>query len=375
MTADEHPGERPEPLISLALGRPPQDFIRVVQTIFELKQKGDVAEAGALISWLSGSGNVAASAKMAAGIKGEIGSRDALDYLRGVLEIVKAAGYTGLVIVIDEAETILRMRSDSRHKSLNGIRQIVDAGGFVSGSAVGLHRHTRVLRHPAWRRRPPAAARADPLPQAGPVRQPAAGPARAHPLRRRSASVGRAPSARAVPDRGPRRARIAKISIEFVERLVDAVTAGFRGDVGVVPRQFLREFVTQIDLVEETRGLRPDVRVRFHARELSVEEEHVLSGAPLARPDDGGARAGGGRLVSVFARFAPRLQEAIVARLGWSSLRPVQEEAGEAILGGDNAVMLAPDRGRQDRGVDVPDPLADGRERARRRRRALHRAP
>jgi hypothetical protein len=31
-------------------------------------------------------------------------------YLQGVLEVVKAAGYKGLVIVIDEAETILRMR-------------------------------------------------------------------------------------------------------------------------------------------------------------------------------------------------------------------------------------------------------------------------
>jgi ATP-dependent Lhr-like helicase len=49
--------------------------------------------------------------------------------------------------------------------------------------------------------------------------------------------------------------------------------------------------------------------------------------------------------VSVFARFAPRLQEAIVARLGWSSLRPVQEEAGIAILDGKNAVVLAPTAG------------------------------
>jgi len=49
--------------------------------------------------------------------------------------------------------------------------------------------------------------------------------------------------------------------------------------------------------------------------------------------------------VSVFARFAPRLQEAIVARLGWSSLRPVQELAGEALLAGENAVILAPTAG------------------------------
>ncbi len=50
-------------------------------------------------------------------------------------------------------------------------------------------------------------------------------------------------------------------------------------------------------------------------------------------------------MVSVFARFAPRLQEAIVARLGWSSLRPVQELAGEALLSGKNAVILAPTAG------------------------------
>ncbi len=49
--------------------------------------------------------------------------------------------------------------------------------------------------------------------------------------------------------------------------------------------------------------------------------------------------------MSVFARFAPRLQEQIVARLGWTSLRPVQELAGEALLAGHNAVVLAPTAG------------------------------
>jgi ATP-dependent Lhr-like helicase len=49
--------------------------------------------------------------------------------------------------------------------------------------------------------------------------------------------------------------------------------------------------------------------------------------------------------VGAFARFPPRLQEAIVSRLGWTSLRPVQELAGEAILDGKNAVVLAPTAG------------------------------
>ncbi len=49
--------------------------------------------------------------------------------------------------------------------------------------------------------------------------------------------------------------------------------------------------------------------------------------------------------MSTFARFAPRLQEAIAARLDWTSLRPVQELAGEVILNGENAVVLAPTAG------------------------------
>jgi len=50
-------------------------------------------------------------------------------------------------------------------------------------------------------------------------------------------------------------------------------------------------------------------------------------------------------VVTTFSRFPPRLQEAIVSRLGWTSLRPVQEEAGAALLAGDNAVILAPTAG------------------------------
>ncbi|HEY5959033.1 MAG TPA: BREX system ATP-binding protein BrxD, partial [Polyangiaceae bacterium] len=120
-----------EQLNGLTGGRAPADMLRVVRKVFELKQAGRLQDASALISWLSGSSNVAASVKNLAQIKGDISSSDAMGYLRGILEIIKSAGYSGLVILIDEAETILRMHSDVRGKSLNAIRQIVDAAsGF-----------------------------------------------------------------------------------------------------------------------------------------------------------------------------------------------------------------------------------------------------
>ena len=49
--------------------------------------------------------------------------------------------------------------------------------------------------------------------------------------------------------------------------------------------------------------------------------------------------------MSTFARLPPRLREAIVGRLGWSELRPVQELAGEVLLAGKNAIILAPTAG------------------------------
>jgi hypothetical protein len=277
-----------EDLAAMTGGQAPQDFVRVIQTIFELKQNGKVAAAGALISWLCGSGNVAASAKRAASIKGDIGSRDALDYLRGVLEIVKAAGYAGLIIIIDEAETILRMRSDSRHKSLNGIRQIADATGSYPGvlwvvtgtpeffdtrhgvaGLAPLHDRIRFLKQGRFASLRQAQLELAPF-DADRLRSVA--------LRLRELF----PTAD--------RARLdQKVSVAFVERLVGEVTKGFKGDVGVVPRQFLREFVTQLDLVEEHPDYEPMSEYGFEAKELSPEEQHLLSGAPLAALDDDGA--------------------------------------------------------------------------------------
>lgn len=78
--------------------------------------------------------------------------------------------------------------------------------------------------------------------------------------------------------------------------------------------------------------------------------------------------------MSVFTRFAPRLQEAIVARLGWSSLRPVQELAGEALLDGKNAIVLAPTAGGKTEAAIFPT-LSELIERPTRSVGALYVAP
>ncbi len=252
----------------------------MIQTIVALKQRGEVADAGSLISWLCGSGNVAASAKKAAQIKGDIGSRDALDYLRGVLEIVKAAGYKGLLIVIDEAETILRMRKDSRHKSLNGIRQIADAAGSYPGllwlftgtpdffdtrhgvaGLTPLHDRIRFLQQGRFASLRQAQLELTPF-DADRLTAVALRLRELYPTQEQAKLESR-------------------VSAAFITRLVAEVTAGFKGDVGVVPRQFLREFVTQMDLVEEHDDYDPSSAYGFSPAALSPEEELALSGSKL----------------------------------------------------------------------------------------------
>ncbi|WP_437728182.1 BREX system ATP-binding protein BrxD [Sorangium sp. So ce861] len=260
-----------EEITSMTGGKAPEDFGRVLREVFKLKQAGKVREAGALLSWLSGSENVSASEKKAAGIKGDITSKDAMAYLQGILEMVKAAGYKGLVIVIDEAETILRMRQDVRGKSLNGVRQIIDAADRYKGLLwifTGTPEFFDTRRGVAGLQ--PLHDRIQFLNEGGLVtmRQPQ--------LELKPFDKGR------LKDVGLRLQQLytmgdpnivaQKVTPERIEALVDEVSRGFRGDVGVVPRQFLRRLVNLFDTVAEN----PDAALP--EPQPTVEEQRASEG-------------------------------------------------------------------------------------------------
>ena len=276
-----------EQLANLTGGKAPPDFIRVVQTVFDLEQAGERTDAAALLSWLAGSQNIAASVKRRAGIKGDIRSSDALAYLRGILEITKAAGYQGLLVVIDEAETILRMRKDSRHKSLNGIRQISDAAGdypgllwlftgtpdfFDSRKGVAglapLHDRIRFLEDGEF----------------ASLRQPQLLLRPFDDERLRNVAI----RLRELYPSQHRDRLLARITDRFIDQLVTQVTEGFRGDVGVVPRQFLRELIEVMDRVEDHDDYIPSERYGFDVARLaplSPAEQRALAGQPDAPSD------------------------------------------------------------------------------------------
>ncbi len=87
---------------------------------------GDQAKADGLLAWVGGEPNVAASVRRYAGIKGDLDSGNALGFLQGLLTVLRDCGHPGLLVVLDEIETLQRMRSDSRERSLNTLRQLID---------------------------------------------------------------------------------------------------------------------------------------------------------------------------------------------------------------------------------------------------------
>jgi P-loop Domain of unknown function (DUF2791) len=255
-----------------------------LRSIFALKQKNDFAQASALLSWLSGSENVSAASKRIAGIKGDIGSKEAMDYLQGILAITKASGYKGLVIVIDEAETMLRMKSDIRAKSLNGIRQICDAADRYPGlfwvftgtpeffdtnrgvaGLAPLHDRLKLIKTGNF---------ANP-------RQPQLVLTPFDRDRLKDVAL----KLRELYPTKQHKQLTKKVTPEFIDLLVAKVSEGFGGDVGIVPRQFLRQLVNILDLAASEPDFDPMTDGGYEFTELNSEEARIRDGLPYFEPE------------------------------------------------------------------------------------------
>lgn len=99
--------------------------------------EGDESTAAAVLAWLGGQPHVAAAARRSAGVRGDLDHFGALGFLQGLLTVLRDSGHRGLFVVLDEVETLQRVRSDARDKALNALRQLIDE--VHSGRFPGLY--------------------------------------------------------------------------------------------------------------------------------------------------------------------------------------------------------------------------------------------
>lgn len=116
-----------------SISRTARGFAAALRGYRTAQANGDNATAEGLIAWVAGQPNVSATIKRAADLKGDVDHFAALSFLQGLLVVLRDSGHPGLLVVLDEVETLQRVRADVREKSLNALRQLIDeidAGRF-----------------------------------------------------------------------------------------------------------------------------------------------------------------------------------------------------------------------------------------------------
>lgn len=122
---------------------------------------GDAVNADGLAAWIGGQPHVSAAVKRVAAVRGDLDHFGAMAFLQGLLTVLKDAGHPGLLVVLDEVETLQRVRTDVRDKALNALRQLIDE--VDAGRYPGLY--LVVTGTPAFFEGPSGVARLPPLAQ------------------------------------------------------------------------------------------------------------------------------------------------------------------------------------------------------------------
>ncbi len=255
---------------------------------------GDRETADGLASWMGGQPQVAAAAKRSAGIRGDLDHFGALGFLQGLLAVLRDAGHPGLVLVLDEVETLQRVRGDVRDKALNALRQLIDE--IDAGRFPGLY--LVVTGTPAFFDGPSGVHRLPPLAQrlstdfATSVRfdNPRAVQVRLAGFDHDSlVELGR--KVRDLYGGGAQAAdRVREfVDDEYVSDLAAAVTGKLGGRVGIAPRVFLKKLVADVlDRVDQFPDFDPRVHyaLTVSSAEMTAVERAAVSVGPSGPLDD-----------------------------------------------------------------------------------------
>lgn len=275
------------------LSRKNASFAAVLRAYHRAMHRGELQAAQGLLAWLAGQPNTSHAILAKAGVRGKVDGAAALLFLGGLLRLLRQSGYAGLVVVLDEVETIQRMNAQTREKALNALRQLMDMladeelpglyllvtgtrdffegyKGLKSAAALYQRVHVAFGDDPQWdNQRAPQVRLLSFTPD-------------------RLLEVGR--KLRAIfPAQHPERVAT-RVSDAFLQALVTHVTEGFGGQVAVAPRIFLRELTDVLDRVDQHPDFDPAAHYKLNIDEgqLLAEELAARRGAAGISTDDEG---------------------------------------------------------------------------------------
>ena len=262
-------------------------FAQVLRGYHRAMHAGEFATAQGLLAWLGGQPHTDGRVMAAAGVRGKIDGQAALTFLVGILQLLRQSGYLGLVVVLDEVETIQRMNSQTRMRSLIELRHLMDmlANGEFPGLYIlvtgtrdfyegykGLKQEAALYGRvnvtfdddPRWDNLRAAQVRLLPFDQD------------------RLFAVGQRVRD-LYPTAQPSRLQ-STVSDGFLRSLVQQVTTGFGGRVAVAPRMFLRELTDVLDRVDQHQDFDPVMHYKLTLDEAQLDPEELAAARGEAVP-------------------------------------------------------------------------------------------
>lgn len=101
-------------------------IINAMSGFYKAVIQGNHALAQNALGWLAGEQNIQSNFKKLINVKGSVDKTNVFEFLRTFLYIVEQSGYSGLVIIIDEVETVRKERRDVRYQAYENLRLLLD---------------------------------------------------------------------------------------------------------------------------------------------------------------------------------------------------------------------------------------------------------
>jgi len=254
------------------------------------EDRGDIARG--LLQWLSGDEHVDAAVKRYAHVRGTLTALDALSMFSGLVAMLTQAGSSGLVLLIDEVERVLRQPQNRRGEAYRALQNLIGAMTtnlhhvlVVVAGTTSFYDDRKGIRELEPLRQRIETTFDDAYPDLDAVQ------VKLPPFdRERLIEVGRKIVSIFVADTDD--ATIAeRIDETAVRALADDVIGAFGGDIAVAPRQFFRRLIAFLSKAKRYPDYHPlDDRIDRSAlaREASLSdpEREALGEARVTMPLD-----------------------------------------------------------------------------------------
>jgi len=223
-------------------------FANAIRGFYKAKYDGNHILSQGAIAWLKGE-NVRLELKKSLNVAGSVTRENSFEFFKALLHMIKSAGYHGLVIILDEVETVQKLvRADTRNAAYENLRFFIDEAdknnfpscfflytgttdlmesekGFKSLEP--LYQRVKVERDKTFKN----------------LRQPVMF---LEGLNKKKLNEV-AKKVRSIHGEVYSWTPNEKVSDSFIEKLIDDMATGFGGEISIGPRGFLRTLVDILD--------------------------------------------------------------------------------------------------------------------------------